>query len=225
MTRMQIRKNELIKYQEARAQERPKPETPQEIAPRFLRLGLRRTVYRHSSDPGQLVSVRLARPSCAFMSKTPRSHDVAEAPSKHLSILSGMAAIRSSPIGAFASQEGVLACPGDLARHGAARTNEFDAWQVTADDHKRGTPAGLWMPGAGVVALAVTWGAWVRLEWSHIRRFGRPSTWTAVPHRPESQPRRREGSGERALPLIMTWCPDKHAVNRWSSARVTGSWR
>ena len=99
------------------------------------------------------------------MSKTPRSHDVAEAPSKHLSILSGMAHQIVTHWG-LRSQEGVLACPGDLARHGAARTNEFDAWQVTADDHKRGTPAGLWMPGAGVVALAVTWGAWV--SWSGL---------------------------------------------------------
>ena len=106
------------------------------------------------------------------MSKTPRSHDVAEAPSKHLSILSGMAHQIVTHWG-LRSQEGVLAGPGDLARHGAARTNEFDAWQVTADDHKRGTPAGLWMPGRG-------WWRWLLrgvrgVSWSGLTSADRPS--------------------------------------------------
>ena len=43
-------------------------------------------------------------------------------------------------------------------------------------------------------------------------RCGR-STWTAVPGRQGSQPRARESGGQRAWPLIMTWCTDKGAVN------------
>ena len=38
-----------------------------------------------------------------------------------------------------------------------------------------------------------------------------PATWTAVPGR--SQPRTKESGGQRAWPLITTWCPDNGAVN------------
>src|SRR5258708_15912508 len=48
---------------------------------------------------------------------------------------------------------------------------------------------------------------------------------TAVPGGQGSQPRTNEKGGQRAWPLIMTWCPDKGAVNKRLDRAMSSSGR